>query len=252
MTAPNGRIGAGTEQEACASWWRSPSETVTAWVVGPSHQGTFASAQVGDLTPVYVGAQAVLSGADPYSTVAARTDLWLHLLFYPLPAVLIVLPLVWFPMKVAATYSRPWEQRVSTYTSTRDGWWRLWMLASAGFWQSIISVQWTPCCWAQPSLARRQGSRSPQSRRWRFRCSPCRPAAGQSSAHLVSVGDRRSVPRYRPAMADRILPDGARVADPQRVRVAGLHRCSAFRYGSRYCGGVIGALDCCSEWRLRH
>jgi len=107
-------------------------------------KGAFASAQIGDLTPLYVGAKAVLSGADPYLTVASRTDLWLHLLFYPVPALLVVLPVVWLPMQTAATVFAAVGAALLAYTSTREGWWPLWLLASAGFWQSIISVQWTP------------------------------------------------------------------------------------------------------------
>ena len=93
---------------------------------------------------LHVGAHAVLQGADPYSTVASRTDLWLHLLFYPLPALLIVMPLVWLPMKIAATMFLALGAAWLAYGATRDGWWRLWMFASAGYWSSIGSVEWTP------------------------------------------------------------------------------------------------------------
>jgi hypothetical protein len=106
--------------------------------------GTFKLTQAADFTQVYVGAQAVLHGADPYSVVAGRTDLWSPLLFYPLPALLIVMPLVWLPMKLAATIFLSLGSTWLAYAVTRDGWWRLWMFASAGFWWSIVSVQWTP------------------------------------------------------------------------------------------------------------
>jgi hypothetical protein len=104
----------------------------------------FKGTQVADFTPLYVGAHAVLRGADPYSTVASRRDLWLPLLFYPLPALLVVMPLVWLSMKIAATIFLALGATWLAYAITRGGWWPLWMFASAGFWSSIGSVQWTP------------------------------------------------------------------------------------------------------------
>jgi glycosyl transferase family 87 len=117
---------------------------VTAIVSALRIRRIFAFTQIGDLTPIFVGAQAVISGADPYSTVAGRTDLWLHLLFYPLPASLLLTPLAWLPMQLAATLFEAVGAAWLAYASTRDGWWPLWLFASAGFWQSVISVQWSP------------------------------------------------------------------------------------------------------------
>ena len=117
---------------------------VTAIVSALRIRRVFAFTQIGDLTPIFVGAQAVISGAEPYSAVAARTDLSLHLLFYPLPASLLILPLAWLPMQVAAILFAALGAAWLAYATTRYGWWPLWLLASAGFWQSVISAQWSP------------------------------------------------------------------------------------------------------------
>jgi len=100
--------------------------------------------QASDLTPLYVGAQAVLGGLDPYSTVAAREDIWLRLLFYPLPATLLVMPLLVFTTHVAAGVFLAIGAGWLAYCATRDAWWPLLMFASGAFWWSIVSVQWTP------------------------------------------------------------------------------------------------------------
>lgn len=104
----------------------------------------FGAVQATDLTPLYIGAQAVLHGADPYSTVAGRLDIWLHLLFYPLPATFVVMPLLPLPMPVAAGVFLAVGAAWLAYGATRDAWWPLVMFASGGFWWSIVSVQWTP------------------------------------------------------------------------------------------------------------
>jgi hypothetical protein len=117
---------------------------VTAIVSALRIRRVFAFSHIGDLTPIFVGAQAVIRGADPYSTVAGRTDLGQLLLFYPMPASLLILPLAWLRMQLAATLFAAVSAAWLAYESARDDWWPLWLLASAGFWQSVISVQWSP------------------------------------------------------------------------------------------------------------
>lgn len=104
----------------------------------------FRTFQVGDFTPIYVGAGAMLRGADPYATVANRTDLWLNLLFYPGTALVAASPLLFFPMQLAAVAFAAIGAMWLAYMLTREAWWPLWIFASAGFFQSVLSVQWTP------------------------------------------------------------------------------------------------------------
>lgn len=118
--------------------------TAAAIVSGLHVANTFHRFQVGDFTPIYVGAQAMLKGADPYAAVAARTDLWLHLLFYPYPALVIIAPLLTLPMQLAATAFIAFGSAWLAYVVTREAWWPLWIFAGAGFFQSVLSVQWTP------------------------------------------------------------------------------------------------------------
>ena len=98
--------------------------------------------EAADFTPIYVGAQAVVHGADPYITVA-HAPIWLHLLFYPLPATLLVVPLLAFSPQVAAGLFLAIGAGWLAYRVTQDAWWPLLMFASGAFWWTIVSVQWS-------------------------------------------------------------------------------------------------------------
>lgn len=99
--------------------------------------------QASDLTPIYVGAQAVLRGADPYAAARAA-PIWLNLLLYPLPATLVVLPLTIFSTHTAAGLVLAIGTGWLAYRVTREAWWPLLLFASGSFWWSMIAVQWTP------------------------------------------------------------------------------------------------------------
>jgi hypothetical protein len=104
----------------------------------------FPPLQASDMTPIYLGAQALLQGLDPYSTVRARTDIWLNLNLYPVPASLLVVPLLGFPIHVAAGVFLAIGAGWLAYAVTREAWWPLLIFASGAFWWSIESVQWSP------------------------------------------------------------------------------------------------------------
>ena len=104
----------------------------------------FPANQASDLTPIYLGAQYVLQGVDQYSAVAGRSDVWLHLLLYPLPTSLAVVPLLPFPMHIAGALLLGLGTAWLAYHVTREAWWPLLVFVSGGFWWSIVSVQWTP------------------------------------------------------------------------------------------------------------
>lgn len=103
----------------------------------------YPSNQAGDFTPIYVGARYVAQGVDPYAAVA-RSDIWLHLLLYPLPAMLAVWPFTLAPTQTAAAFFLALGSAWLAYIVTREAWWPLLMFASGAFWWTIESVQWTP------------------------------------------------------------------------------------------------------------
>jgi hypothetical protein len=101
---------------------------------------------VADLSQSWVGARALLHGQDPYVAVGPAGT-WMRLpwpLFYPLPAVLLMLPLA--PLSIAASRavflgaSSAWL----AYVITRRDYWRLALFGSGAFLGAIGSGAWEP------------------------------------------------------------------------------------------------------------
>lgn len=84
-----------------------------------------------DFDQLWVGARALLAGADPYVAVPAAG--WPYPLLYPLPAVLLAMPLAAFPLAVARLLAVALMAGALAYAVTRDGWERLPLFASASF-----------------------------------------------------------------------------------------------------------------------
>jgi len=63
---------------------------------------------------------------------------------YPLPAVLIALPLAKLPLALGGAIFFGLSVGVLAFALTRDGWWRLWVFTAFPFVSAIIAVQWSP------------------------------------------------------------------------------------------------------------
>ena len=94
-----------------------------------------------DFQQFWVAARALVDGEDPF--VAVRT-MWHWPLFYPLPAVLIVLPLSVFPLVAARVLWAMASAGLFMYAAQRTTR-PLWIGAlSASFLQAIVLGQWSP------------------------------------------------------------------------------------------------------------
>jgi hypothetical protein len=94
-----------------------------------------------DFQQFWVAARALLDGQDPYAAVQA---MWRWPLFYPLPAVLIVLPLSILPLAAARVIWAMVSAGLFMYAAQRTTR-PLWIGAlSASFLQAIVLGQWSP------------------------------------------------------------------------------------------------------------
>jgi hypothetical protein len=115
----------------------------TAWLTRrlmatPSHRAS-------DFTYSWEAAQAIRHHAEAYQWVASIPMPWGSMLFYPLTAGVLVLPLSWLDVLTAGAIFVGLGCALLAYTSTRDGeWWRLFLFASAPALQTCESVQWAP------------------------------------------------------------------------------------------------------------
>lgn len=84
-------------------------------------------------------------GVDPY-LLAPLSAQWPlpDRLFYPLPALWLTLPVAWLPLPVAGALSLGTASGTLAWLLARDGWWRLWALASPAFIMAIKVGQWSP------------------------------------------------------------------------------------------------------------
>lgn len=93
----------------------------------------------GDLTWALGGARLLRAGGNPYTFTLAGHPLW-----YPLPAVLLVLPLSYLPDAIAGGVFSGLSFALLAYVLTRANWWRLLVLASPAVFVGLWSVTWTP------------------------------------------------------------------------------------------------------------
>ena len=98
-----------------------------------------------DLTWPWRGARALLAGQDPYQVIQPTGDYPFDApLYYPLPALLVFLPLAPLPAEAAAGLFMAISVALLVFGLTRDGYERLPMLISLPFLNCLIWPQWSP------------------------------------------------------------------------------------------------------------
>ena len=90
-------------------------------------------------------ARVLLSGSDPY-TLVENTSAWPlpDRLFYPMPALLVTMPVAWMPLPIAAGMILGLGSGVLAWALSRDGLARLWLFASPSFVMALKVGQWSP------------------------------------------------------------------------------------------------------------
>lgn len=122
----------------------------TALLIGAAtaflHWSMRGTAVIPDLAPIWWSARALLQGGDPYASVGPNGTLYLYPYpqLYPLPAILLIAPLVAFPIDVATSLFAGLGAGVLAYAVARDGYRRLPIFLSAGFFWSVNLAQWSP------------------------------------------------------------------------------------------------------------
>ena len=110
-----------------------------------------------DFDQVWFGARAVLRGADPYALIGpGRAFEWRWPLYYPLPAMIVLVPLAWLPVAVARAVFVGASAWACAMAFTRDGWHRWPALASLAFVTAVSAGQWSPllaAAFVYPALA---------------------------------------------------------------------------------------------------
>ena len=100
---------------------------------------------VRDFDQLWYGGRALRDGLSPYGAVGpGRTFDTTFVLYYPLPAVLLALPLTWLPLAIARALFAGLGAATLGFVATRDGFARLWMCASGAFVMAVWSAQWSP------------------------------------------------------------------------------------------------------------
>ena len=111
-----------------------------AYVLG--FYGHQAPGTVSDLDAIWTAARALRVGHDPYAAI--QSPPWPWNLQYPLPAVLLVLPLSLLPLALARAVFMGISAGLLAYGLTRRAWWPLIVLAGGQMFFALQSVQWTP------------------------------------------------------------------------------------------------------------
>jgi hypothetical protein len=97
---------------------------------------------VADFDQFHIAARALARGADPYAAV--RDAGWTYGLLYPLPAVLLALPLAWLPLEVARSLWVAAGAGLLAFAAQRYGRGLGVALLSAPFTTAIAMGQWAP------------------------------------------------------------------------------------------------------------
>jgi hypothetical protein len=104
-----------------------------------------AGAPASDFAQVWTGARALLAGHDPYAVVGpGKAFDWPAPLLYPLPALLLALPVAWLPLWAAEMTFVGASVAALAFALTRAAWWPLLALASGAALYSYQVVQWAP------------------------------------------------------------------------------------------------------------
>jgi hypothetical protein len=100
---------------------------------------------VRDYDQLWYAGHAVRAGLSPYEAVGpGRVFATGYPHYYPLPAVLLTLPLSWLPLVAARAVFAGVSAGLLGYAVTRESLDRLWMCASGAFVMAVWSVQWSP------------------------------------------------------------------------------------------------------------
>jgi len=95
-----------------------------------------------DFDAIWAAGRALRAGQDPYAAI--QSPPWPWPLQYPLPAVLLTLPLGYLPVALARAAFAGVGTALLAWGLTRRAWWPLWMLGGGQMLAAIGSVQWTP------------------------------------------------------------------------------------------------------------
>ena len=97
-----------------------------------------------DLDQLWHAGRALIEGRDPYAMDAAGLRYWGFPLYYPLPAIVTMIPLALLPLTVARWVFVGVSAGLLAYAATREGRHRLWIFLSGAFVASVGTVQWAP------------------------------------------------------------------------------------------------------------
>ena len=110
----------------------------TGWSLSTAHQPS-------DFEFWWRAARVLLDGGDPYLRVE-NTSGWPlpDRLFYPMPALLVTIPVAWMPLPLAAGVLLGVATGVLAWALSRDGLGRLWIFATPSFVMALKVGQWSP------------------------------------------------------------------------------------------------------------
>jgi hypothetical protein len=97
-----------------------------------------------DFTYPWIGARAMLHGIDPYRAVFSATVPWGPFMLYPAPAFVIVMPVAWLPVRLAADVFLGLSCGWLAFVVSREALWPLMLFVSAPILQACDSAQWSP------------------------------------------------------------------------------------------------------------
>jgi len=104
-----------------------------------THQGSHT-----DFDQCWFAARAILQGRNPYALVGPGLEFeWPYPLYYPVTALIFSIPFTIFTQHAAAIAFVSLSTFALAFGSTRDGWHRLPLFASAAFIDSVMTAQWS-------------------------------------------------------------------------------------------------------------
>jgi hypothetical protein len=103
-------------------------------------------ARQSDLDQVWYAATALRHGVNPYDVIGPTGTLfhWSWPFYYPMPAVLLVLPLSFLPLAVARYVFVGVSSGLLAYGATRRAWFPLMLFASGAYVNAALVAQWSP------------------------------------------------------------------------------------------------------------
>lgn len=93
----------------------------------------------------WTGARMLAAGENPY-LASPGSPAWPlpDPLWYPMPALLVAMPIAWLPMPVAGALTMAIAGALLAWCVTREGFHRLWLFASAPYLMALKVGQWSP------------------------------------------------------------------------------------------------------------